>query len=243
MKIKNYSLEINKRAAGFTLIELIVVVGILAAVIAAFLLAFNPFVNLQKARDAQRRHDLEQLRNAASVYYNDNNCFPQTLDQLTPTYITSIPNDPLCNTSGGYCYVYQTNTNETCPQWASFYAHLELGGGIGIGAEASRSTCPVYAACGFYPQGMPAAYNLCMFAGKLDCSYLGGGNGGIFPTGYYTQPTPTPTETPYTCEGILEYSCIGTPSRCNHVPAGTGTYCGFTECLGNACCDNQCEVQ
>lgn len=57
----------NKK--GFTLIELLVVIAIIAILSAIGLVALNGA--REKARDAQRRSDIAQIRTALSLYYDD----------------------------------------------------------------------------------------------------------------------------------------------------------------------------
>lgn len=103
-----------KRA--FTLVELLVVIsiiGILASVI------FVSNENAQrKGRDARRKADLNQIKAALTLYYQDNNgfpCFvpggcgwasinlPGITNQLTPQYIKQIPTEPKGDIEN-YCY-------------------------------------------------------------------------------------------------------------------------------------------
>lgn len=59
---------------GFTLIELMVVIGVMGALIA--IVAGN-FVSAQvKARDARRKNDLAQVGKAVELYYNDHGRYP-----------------------------------------------------------------------------------------------------------------------------------------------------------------------
>lgn len=56
---------------GFTLVELLVVIGILAILTAAVVIILNPAELLRQARDSQRFTDLDAVRNAISLYLAD----------------------------------------------------------------------------------------------------------------------------------------------------------------------------
>src|SRR6185437_9866953 len=103
---------------GFTLIELIIVIGILG-VLAIFLLAsLNPLAQFSKARDAQRKSDLSQIQKALEQYYQDNGKYPQNDSSyhivnvngqsvswgssLWSPYLDTVPADP--QTSRQYLY-------------------------------------------------------------------------------------------------------------------------------------------
>ena len=82
------------RQAGFTLIELIVVVtiiGILAAVAVS-----NVRFAQQKAREAALRDDLFEMRKAIDNYYADKQKYPDSLNALvSDKYLRRIPSDPV----------------------------------------------------------------------------------------------------------------------------------------------------
>jgi type II secretion system protein G len=89
---------------GFTLIELLVVIAIIGLLSSVVLASLN--TARSKARDAERRQDLEQVSTALELRYSDTDSYPSSagwfnnpnhggLDAaLTTTYIPSIPDDP-----------------------------------------------------------------------------------------------------------------------------------------------------
>lgn len=71
-------ISLKKRDQGFTIVELlivIVVIGILAA------LVLNSFQGVQaRARDTERRTDINAVATQLEVYYNDNGGYPSASD-------------------------------------------------------------------------------------------------------------------------------------------------------------------
>lgn len=76
-------ISLKKRDQGFTIIELlivIVVIGILAA------LVLNSFSGVQaRARDTERKSDINAIRSQLEVYYNDNGGYPSEADLVAQT--------------------------------------------------------------------------------------------------------------------------------------------------------------
>jgi len=84
----------GKQDAGFTLIELMIVmaiIGVLAVV------AIPSYVGaLKQAKEAVLKEDLHVLRTAIDSYTEDKQKAPQTLEDLiTDGYIRAIPMDPM----------------------------------------------------------------------------------------------------------------------------------------------------
>lgn len=130
----------KSRQEGFTLIEILVVIGILAVLLAIVLIAINPQQQFQQANDTQRRSDVNAILNAVSAYGAANKgalpagitstakalklsnpAVPATeLDLcslLVPTYIADLPLDPKNGvkdpTTGGVCAADTYDTKYT----------------------------------------------------------------------------------------------------------------------------------
>lgn len=87
---------------GFTLIELLVVIAIIGILSSVVLASLNSA--RKKSRDARRVADIGQLRLALELYFDSTRDYPTPANlsaNLVPTYIPSLPADPL---TGAYGY-------------------------------------------------------------------------------------------------------------------------------------------
>lgn len=83
-----------KRSHGFTLIELIVVMAIVALL--ASIVAPRYFVSLQKGKETALLTSLTTMRDAIDQYAADKGRYPESLQELAAArYIRDVPEDPL----------------------------------------------------------------------------------------------------------------------------------------------------
>lgn len=112
----------NKARAGFTIVELLIVIVVIAILAAISIISYSNIA--AKARDSQRMRDIETISKALEMYYADNGKYPDgscgascptpkkwstlvstTADgswsvleaALVPKYISTLPRDPMAS--------------------------------------------------------------------------------------------------------------------------------------------------
>jgi len=130
-----------KNREGFTLIEILIVIGIISILAAIVIVAINPARQFFQARNAQRRSDVNTILNAVYQYAIDNNgslpaSVPTSADcsgtatnevcktggtctslvdlsvlTTDETYLVSIPLDPQGETTNGAGYHVAQSSN------------------------------------------------------------------------------------------------------------------------------------
>lgn len=148
--------------AGFTLVELLIVIIVLGALFVFFLTVFDPVKQLGKARDAQRQHDLFSIQTVLDTYFHDKNCYPQNLSDLQTAYIPKLPTDPVTKNA----YIYETDPNPDvpdCSQWIVLYAKL---------SAVAPLACQLAANC--RPLNVSSANYACIPLGNVNCVTING---------------------------------------------------------------------
>ncbi|MDD4989418.1 MAG: prepilin-type N-terminal cleavage/methylation domain-containing protein [Candidatus Pacebacteria bacterium] len=72
---------------GFTLVELLIVIGIIVILLSVVLLAVDPAKRLKQSRDSVRRQDVSDILEAIITYETDNSgSIPSGIDSTSGTY-------------------------------------------------------------------------------------------------------------------------------------------------------------
>lgn len=115
---------VKRKQAGFTIVELLIVIVVIGILAAITIVAYNGIQD--RARYAAYRSDIESMNKAISLYYIDNGTYPATggcvtniatgagdfIPGLVPKYLPKIP--PVPNWSNG----------------ANYYAYCSSAGGV-----------------------------------------------------------------------------------------------------------------
>lgn len=157
---------------GFTLIELLIVIAVVGILAAGTIAVINPVTQFQKAQDARRKADLNQIQKALETYYQDNGAYPsssaayQIVVKIAGTdtiidwgstwmpYMGNLPKDPA---DPAKKYVYYSNNRQTY----YLYASLDRGG-------SDPQACSGGICASLTSNGIPA--NACA-SGSIICNY------------------------------------------------------------------------
>jgi len=122
---------------GFTLLEILLVIALIAILAGFVITALNPAKRLATARDVQRKSDIETIQKATYQYLIDKNHYPPSLtgistptticdsgantsptcsegtvnlSALVPDYISAVPKEPSATTGAGYQIAMSNNS-------------------------------------------------------------------------------------------------------------------------------------
>ncbi len=107
MNIQNSKIQKNNKNEGFTLIEILVVIGIIAVLAAVVLVAVNPSHQFKLARDTQRVSNVNAILNAISqnIAEHKGQLRCGTIDAPIPTTATIIKSTNAGGFDVGPCIV------------------------------------------------------------------------------------------------------------------------------------------
>ncbi|MBM3205827.1 prepilin-type N-terminal cleavage/methylation domain-containing protein [Candidatus Shapirobacteria bacterium] len=235
---------------GFTVIELMVALAIIAILILAALFAYK--VQLAKGRDAKRKAELAKLQTALEDYLGDHLCYPppdefECNDDFSP-YLSQIFCDPI---NDGHNIYYYSVADSGCKKWYKIFTTLEYKDDPvieTIGCLNHPEVCGPFN----YVVSSPNAEIFTRQLGEIfpyeifgspDVTPSPGGGGvtpevtstptptpttgGGQPGGPTSTPTPIPTPTPTTpCLSGNWFTCVGQGGKCNiTVPGAPGAVC------------------
>ena len=173
--------------SGFTMIELLITIGVLAILAVFALAAVNPIDQFKKAKDAQRKSDLGQLQKVLEQYYQDWGHYPPSSNSYliqdektnpvttitwggaggwTP-YMDLVPKDP----DSRRTYVYYSKNNG---QQYFLYASLERGPLDPSTCMATNAQCkanPNSTNCNCTVAATLTTTNFCGVSAMLPCNY------------------------------------------------------------------------
>lgn len=96
------------KLVGFTLIELVVVMAIIALLVS--LAAPRYFHSIDRSKETILKANLAQTRDALDKYYGDNGKYPESLELLVEKkYLRSLPYDPLTDSKETWVIVPPKN--------------------------------------------------------------------------------------------------------------------------------------
>lgn len=93
-----------KRRRGFTLMELMVVMAIIASLLTLAMPRY--FRSVERSKEAVLRQDLAIMRDAIDKFFGDRGRYPISLDELAEKrYLRKLPPDPITDSSSTWVTV------------------------------------------------------------------------------------------------------------------------------------------
>jgi prepilin-type N-terminal cleavage/methylation domain-containing protein len=210
-----------KQKNGFTMIELLIGLALVGFLSTTGIYGYQ--TSQTRARDAQRKNDLSDIKVAFENYYNDNGCYPAAdsgfLEQCGQPFFTYMEKTP-CDPRTGEPYVYRPLDNE-CTGYR-LYAGLE----VHDDPDSVKVGCSGADGCGFGPE-----YNYGISEGVAVYNA----------DGTYTPATPAPTGGPQaTPTGPLYVYACDTAGICNQFAVGHPALQTCPVTFQQTDCNNEC---
>lgn len=132
----------RNQTRGFTLIELLVVIAIIGILVTIVIIAINPVRQVQNAQDSKMRADLNQIKAAMQLYYNDCKFYPLNAPTVNTAWTPAVggavgPGASANSCDDGVTYMRQFPGNST----GTAYLYLST---LASGGACADGTCAVY---------------------------------------------------------------------------------------------------
>jgi len=102
----------GERRRGFTLLELLVVMAIIATLLTIAVPRY--FRSLERSREAVLKQDIATLRETIDKFYGDTGKYPETLEILVEKhYLRSVPVDPIAKSAEKWVLVHAEEPEDT----------------------------------------------------------------------------------------------------------------------------------
>lgn len=222
------------------MIEILIIVAIMALISVVLMGAFTR--QMSRARDAQRKDHLEEMRVAFEDYYNDNQCYPppESLaacgsDALSP-YLKTIPCDP----QDEQPYVYFSLRGDMCRGYRVLVRLENLN-------DPNIESMGCDATNGCYWDDPAYNFGIAMGDALIDPDWEPEVTPSPTPTptaGPTPTPSPTPTPPPSCPNGAWVISPSGTCSCYTNAYLPTAscpaTYASYAQCFAASGCTGNC---
>jgi general secretion pathway protein G len=118
--------KFKNQSAGFTLIELMIVISLILILVSVSIPAYNQ--SILRAKESVLKQNLFQLRSLISQYTLDKQKAPQSLDDLVSAgYIKQLPVDPMTASSSSWTVEQEEDTISSPDQQESGISDVHSG--------------------------------------------------------------------------------------------------------------------
>lgn len=127
--------------AGFTMIELLVVISVIGVLAVAVLSSINPIEQINKGRDTRTRSDAAQLINAVDRYYAIQEYYPWNYDPDGPN---GLPTELYDNTQAGSDWTWLEELVNTSEVKEGFTDRIQRDDSLYVYKEGGNPNATMY---------------------------------------------------------------------------------------------------